>query len=356
MLILVSPAAFKETLGARDAAEAIAAGARSAFPNAEVLACPVSDGGDGLLDVVLPAGALRERVRVTGPLSEPVDAELGWLDPETAIFASSSACGLALVPRESRDPLHATTRGVGELIWEAVERGARLVIVGLGGSATIDGGIGAARGLGWMFRGGDGVMEGGGQLERLSGWDSGWSISAKVLALADVDSPLCGSQGAALVFAPQKGASEADVRQLEAGLERLAEQFALHGRPDLRAMPGGGAAGGLGAGLAFFARAQLVSGSEWVLERVGFDAALARVDLVITGEGRFDRTSFAGKAPGEVVRRAQLARKQVAVVAGSAADFVGIHIATGDGAMLDARDIAQLSARVVREAFGLPRP
>src|SRR5881628_1624088 len=139
-LILVAPAAFKGTLGPRQVADALAVGARRALPDAAVLQCPISDGGDGLLDAVLAPAALRERVSVTGPLGEPVSGELGWVDPETAIFESATACGIALLKPEQLDPLRATTRGVGELVWEAVERGAKTVVVGLGGSATVDGG------------------------------------------------------------------------------------------------------------------------------------------------------------------------------------------------------------------------
>src|SRR6266550_270887 len=146
-LILIAPAAFKGTLGPRQVADALAAGARRALPDAAVLQCPVSDGGDGLLDALLGPAALRERISVTGPLGEPVSGELGWVDPETAIFESATACGIALLKPEQLDPLRATTRGVGELIWEAVERGAKTVVVGLGGTATVDGGSGAARGL-----------------------------------------------------------------------------------------------------------------------------------------------------------------------------------------------------------------
>src|SRR5207244_1889240 len=210
-----------------------------AVPDAALLQWPISDGGDGLLDAVLTPGSLREPVSVTGPLGAPVRGVLGWVDPETAIFESATASGIALLRPDQLDPLRATTRGVGELIWEATERGAKVVVVGLGGSATVDGGTGAARGLGWTF--------------------------------------------------------------LDAHGETL---------------PGGGAAGGLGAGLAFFAKARLVPGAEWVLDRVGFDAALAKADFVVTGEGSFDRTSLVGKASGVVVRRAQAAKKRVAVVAG----------------------------------------
>src|SRR5881227_3010766 len=153
-LILVAPAAFKGTLGPRQVADALAVGARRAFPDAAVLA---------------PA-ALRERVSVTGPLGEPVSGELGWVDPETAIFESATACGIALLKPEQLDPLRATTRGVGELVWEVVERGAKTVVVGLGGSATVDGGTGAARGLGWAFLDSAGapLPEGGGSLVQLA--------------------------------------------------------------------------------------------------------------------------------------------------------------------------------------------
>src|SRR6266516_6854623 len=297
-VILVAPAAFKGTLGPRQVAEAISAGVRRALPEASVLQCPMSDGGDGLLDAVLPSGSLRERVPVTGPLGQPVSGELGWVDAETAIFESATACGIALLKPGQLDPLRATTRGVGELIWEAVERGAQTVVVGLGGSATVDGGTGAACGLGWEFldAAGASLPEGGGSLTQLAEFDGGWGVAARVIALADVTTPLVGSRGAAPVFGPQKGAGPEGVKLLSRGLERLAGLTARHGRPELKPLPGGGAAGGLGAGLAFFAKARLVPGAEWVLDRVGVDAALAKADFVVTGEGFFDRASLVGKA------------------------------------------------------------
>jgi glycerate 2-kinase len=355
-VILVAPAAFKGTFGPRQVADALAAGIRRALPEATVLQCPIADGGDGLLDAVLPPGSLRESVSVTGPLLAPVAGELGWLDPETAIFESATACGLALLPPEQRDPLHTTTRGVGELIWEAVERGAKTVIVGLGGSATVDGGSGAARGLGWTFRDAAGAVlpDGGGALAQLAEWAAGWGLDARVLALADVRTPLVGADGAAPVFGPQKGAGPDAVTRLASGLERLGELMAQHGRPELATVPGGGAAGGLGAGLAFFAKAVLTPGADWVLARVGFDAALARVDLVITGEGAFDRTSFAGKASGEVLRRAQAAKTRVAVVAGRVDGLIGVHTLDGAGRTLDAAGIVGLGELATRQAFGLP--
>ncbi len=355
-LILIAPAAFKGTLGPRQVADALAAGARRALPDAAVLQCPVSDGGDGLLDALLGPAALRERISVTGPLGEPVSGELGWVDPETAIFESATACGIALLKPEQLDPLRATTRGVGELIWEAVERGAKTVVVGLGGTATVDGGTGAARGLGWAFLDATGASlpEGGGSLAQLAEFDGGWSLAARVIALADVTTPLVGSKGAAPVFGPQKGAGPEGVKLLSRGLERLAALMARHGRGDLATLPGGGAAGGLGAGLVCFAKAQLTGGAEWVLGRIGFDAALAKAQLVITGEGSFDKTSLVGKAVGEVVRRAQAAKTRVAVVAGKVDGLVGLHALDGEGRVLDAAGISALAERVVREAFGLP--
>src|SRR5256886_577348 len=357
-VILVAPAAFKGSLGPRQVAEAISMGARRALPGATVLQCPISDGGDGLHDAVLPPGSLREHLKVTGPLGDPVSGELGWVDPETAMFESATACGIALLQPDQLDPLRATTRGVGEMIWEAVERGARTVVVGLGGSATVDGGTGAARGLGWSLRdaAGASLPEGGGSLVQLAVLDGGWGLEARVVALADVTTALVGPEGAAPVFGPQKGAGTEGVKLLSRGLERLGELMARHGRGDLATLPGGGAAGGLGAGLTFFAKAQLTSGAEWVLARVGFDAALAKAQLVITGEGSFDKTSLVGKASGEVVRRAQAAKTRVAVVAGHVEGVGGLHALDGEGRVLDAAGISAPAERAGREGFGCPGP
>src|SRR5258705_9309032 len=223
-VVLVAPAAFKGTLGPRQVAAAIAAGVRRAVPDASVLECPIADGGNGLLDVVLPAGALRERVDVTGPSGDTASAERGWIEGETAIIESASACGLALVEPEDRDPLHTTTRGVGELIWTAADRGARTIVVGLGGTATVDGGTGAARGLGWTFENaaGESLPHGGGSLADLASFRSGWVLGASVVALADVVTPLLGPEGAAPVFGPQKGARPEEIPLLVAGPPRLA--------------------------------------------------------------------------------------------------------------------------------------
>src|SRR2546421_12399892 len=269
VVVLVAPAAFKGSFGPRQVADALSAGIRRALPEASLLQCPISDGGDGLLDAVLAAGALREQVSVTGPLGAPVAGVLGWVDPETAIFESATACGIALLRPDQLDALRTTTRGVGELIWEAAERGAKSVVVGLGGSATVDGGTGMARGLGWTFRDSSGAVlpEGGGALADLAALGGGWSLSARVTGLADVTTPLVGADGAAPVFGPQKGATPDGVRRLAQGLERLAQRAADHGRPDLATLAGGGAAGGLGAGLRVFARGPLMAGGRGVPSR-----------------------------------------------------------------------------------------
>src|ERR1051326_6688035 len=383
-VLLVAPAAFKGTLGPRQVAEAIAAGVRRAIAGAVVLECPVADGGNGLLDVVLPAGALRERVPGPGRIGDAAWGEIGWIDGETAIIESASACGLALVEPEDRDPMRTTTRGVGELIWTAADRGAKTIVVGLGGTATVDGGTGAAdraaktivvglggtataeggtgaaRGLGWTFENaaGQSLPEGGGALGELASFGPGWGLAARIVAWADVATPLLGPEAAAPIFGPQKGARPEEIPQLAQGLEKLADLWAAAGRPELATLPSGGAAGGLGAGLVFFAKAELTGGAEWVLGRAGFDAALAKADLVITGEGVFDKTSLVGKAPGEVVRRARAAKKKVAIVAARADPMPEVTVVSGAGAgggdrLLDAAAISRMAEQVAREA--LPR-
>src|SRR3989454_322212 len=223
-VVLVAPAAFKGTLGPRQVAEALSTGIRRALPEASLLQCPISDGGDGLLDAVLAPASLREKVQVTGPLGTPVSAVLGWVDPETAIFEGATASGIALLRPDELDPLRATTRGVGELIWEAAERGAQVVVVGLGGSATVDGGTGAACGLGWTFADtrGEALPEGGGSLAQLADLGGGWALAAQVLALADVTTPLVGTGGGAPGVAPPKGAGAGGGPRLSRGQKRVA--------------------------------------------------------------------------------------------------------------------------------------
>ena len=345
MRILIAPTAWKGTFSPRQAAAAIAEGVRRALPDAQLEIIPVADGGDGLLDAVLPENARRDTVSVTGPRGNPVEAVLGWADDSTAICESAAACGLALLSRVQRNPVSTTTRGVGELIAQAVSRGAATVVVGLGGSATVDGGTGAGRALGWRFLDDAGVAlaEGGGALIHLARVEAGPALGARVVALADVTTPLTGRRGAAPVFAAQKGAGPAQVELLSAALDRLQMVLGKMGRQSMATVPGSGAAGGLGAGLIWFAGAQLVPGAAWVLERLGVDAAIGRADLVITAEGRVDHTSLVGKVTGEVVRRARAAGKNTLVLAAAAEEGIELPVRHARGRVVDAAGLADLA-------------
>jgi len=308
--IVVVGQAFKGSLSAADVARALGEGvaATGALPTVIV----GSDGGDGLLDAIAPPR--RTVHRVCGPLGEPVEATAGWLDAETAVIESRLACGVALLPWERRDPERATTRGVGELLVAVGAAGATRAIVGLGGSATMDGGLGAARAWGWKATDRDGrdLPDGGGALGRLHALESG-TAPVTVTALADVRNTLLGRRGAA-VYARQKGATPAVTSRLMEGLEVLVRRTVRWDGPALANRAGAGAAGGLGFGLLCFAGATLQPGAAWILERAGFDAAIQGAEAVIVAEATFDRTSLEGKLTGEVLAQARAAGVPVAVV------------------------------------------
>jgi len=285
---LVCPDKFKGTLSAADAAAAMSEGLRRAGLE-QIASLPLADGGEGTLDALVAArGGSRRKVTVTGPLGDPVDAEWALLPGGVAVVEMAQASGLALVPRV-RDPLRASTRGTGELIAAAIRAGARRVIVGVGGSATTDGGLAALEALGWSFG------------------------AVPVTVACDVTTPFL---DAATVFGPQKGASAAQVSLLTRRLASLAEQYERRTGLDVRTLAGAGAAGGLAGGLAAIG-AVLEPGFDVVATAVGLDDALDDVDLVLTGEGRLDATSFAGKVVGGVLEWAGDAGvPDVAVVAG----------------------------------------
>jgi glycerate 2-kinase len=317
--VVCAPNAFKGALSARHAAAAMAQGVADA--GATAVQVPVADGGDGTLDVLLGAtpGSRVEGVRVPGPLGDPVEARLGWLRDGEAVVEMAEAAGLRLVPPGRLDPLRASTHGVGELIRAALDGGARRIVVGVGGSATTDGGAGALRVLGARLfdAAGAELPPGGGALTRLAQVDlTGLHPrlrSCRIEVAVDVRSPLLGPLGAAAVFAPQKGASAGDGAVLERGLQRWAELLA----PARAAEPGMGAAGGCPFGLAVACGAVLLPGAPLVCDLVGLDAALAGAALVLTGEGRLDSSTAAGKAPAEVARRAAAAGIPCVVLAGS---------------------------------------
>jgi glycerate kinase len=323
--IVVAPNALKGSLSAPAAARAMSAGVRLAIPAAEVVEVPVADGGDGLLEV-LGAGQDLQRIAcsVTGPLGNPVAADLLYAaDRGLAIIEMATAAGLALLPATELDPMQATTFGVGELLRLALDQGARHIILGIGGSATSDGGTGLARALGARFLDAHGneLPGNAAALPRIEGIDlerlDPRLAQTRIDVICDVDNPLLGAQGAAQVFAPQKGATPAQVAAIEAGLDNLARRVQQQLGRDIRELRGGGAAGGLGAGLVAFLQAELRPGAEVVLELTGFEAALAGASLVLTAEGRLDNQTARGKAPAEVARLAKRGGIPCVAIAGS---------------------------------------
>ncbi|MEE8572163.1 MAG: glycerate kinase [Gemmatimonadota bacterium] len=359
MRVLVCPTAFKESMSARQVTRAMVEGVSRALPGEAIQRMPVSDGGPGLIDAIAAVdGGERREHAVTGPLGGQITARSLWTPTGEAVIEAADACGLHLMDPADRHPLRAHTLGVGELVMRCLEHGPSAVVLGLGGSGTVDGGTGLARALGYRFLNSEGsdLPPGGGALrdlariECVSGRpDSTTHAAVPVTAIADVRSPLLGPDGAARRFAPQKGASQDEVETLETGLERLAERLAEDLARDVADLPGAGAAGGLGVGCAAFLDADLVAGSDWVLDRVGFDGALESTDLVVTGEGAWDATSGLGKIVWEIIRRAMAASVPVALVCGriTGQSPAGVTALDGGGEWLDADAVARLVAEVV---------
>ena len=328
MKLVAAPNALKGSCSASAAAAALAAGARRAAPGAEVVEVPVADGGDGLLEVAVQVlGAERVPVAVTGPRFTPLAAEFGWLPrARTAIVELALASGLARLPPAQRDPCATTSLGTGELMRRALDLGAETLIVGLGGSATNDGGIGMAQALGYRLLDASGapVEPVGGALARIARIDPAGVdprlARVRVEAVCDVDNPLLGARGAAAVYGPQKGAGAGAIARLDAGLARLAAVLERDLGVAVAEVPGAGAAGGLGAGLLAFCEAALRPGAEVVLDLIGFDRHLDGADLVLTAEGRIDAQSGSGKAPGAVAARARRRALPCIAIAGGLDD------------------------------------
>jgi glycerate kinase len=335
MRIVIAPNAFKGSLSALDAAEAIGEGILAAASDADLVLVPIADGGDGTVEALVAATHGEGRThRVRGPLGDLVDADYGLIDGgSTAVIEMAKAAGLALVPAGKRDPRITTTYGVGELLQGAYDDGARRFIVGIGGSATNDGGAGMAQALGYhlLDDAGHELPPGGLALKRLARIQVGdvhanWK-EAEVEVACDVTNPLTGPTGASAVYGPQKGATPEMVAELDAALKHFAEIIRRDLGVDVEQLPGAGAAGGLGAGLVAFTGARLRPGAEMVMEALRLDERLVGAQLVITGEGRLDsQTARFGKGPAAVARHARQAAIPVVAIGGSVADETELRL------------------------------
>ena len=332
MKIVIAPDSYKESLSAMEVAIQIEAGFREIYPDAEYVKLPVADGGEGTVDAMVAAtGGRQINVSVTGPTGKPVLAHFGITgNQQCAVIEMASASGLECIPPEERNPLITTSYGTGELIKAALDLGVTGFIIGLGGSATNDGGAGMLQALGihLLDKAGHNIGKGGQCLSELEYVDvSGMDPRLKqcrITVACDVTNPLTGPQGASAIFGPQKGANPAMVRFLDENLKHYAEVIARQTGKDVEFAPGAGAAGGLGAALLAFLNAELRSGIEIVTEAVELEKAIMDADLVITGEGRIDSQSIKGKVPVGVARLAKRHNKPVIGIAGSLSSDVAV--------------------------------
>lgn len=330
MKVVVAPQAFKGSLDAPEVADAIARGVRQVFPRAEVLTLPVADGGEGTVRALVQSSKGRTvTTRVLGPLEKPVNATWGLLgDGETAVIEMAAASGLPLLRRDERNPMRTTSFGSGELIRHALDHGVRRLIIGIGGSATNDGGAGMASALGVRFldANGQSLPHGGGALRHLAHIDPSEIDprlpNVEVRVACDVNNPLTGPTGASQVYGPQKGADAHMVGLLDEALQRYADVLERDLGKSIGDVAGAGAAGGLGAGLLAFLDATLCSGVDIVFDAIHLDDGLAGATLVITGEGRMDSQDIYGKAPIAVAKRARnLGVPTIAIVGTTGRDY-----------------------------------
>jgi glycerate 2-kinase len=324
MRLLIATDSFKECASSLEAGRAMADGWARVFPDWTADIVPVADGGEGMTEALVTAcgGAYAEAV-VTGPLGEPVRARYGLLDGgATAVIEMAAASGLPLVPPSQRDPRLTTTRGTGELMLDAARRGVTKILLGIGGSATNDGGAGMAQALGWHLLDATGapLPHGGAALARLDRIEGDLApelLNVAIIAACDVDNPLCGPRGASHVYGPQKGATPEIALALDAALEHFGEIIEAQLHVSVRDVPGAGAAGGLGAGLLAFANASLRRGIEVILDAARFDERARDATLVLTGEGRIDAQTAHGKTVAGVAHAARRAHKPVIALAGT---------------------------------------
>jgi glycerate kinase len=346
MKILIAPDKFKGSLSAREVADNIELGLRDVLRDAEIAIAPMADGGEGTAEVICNAlGGSWVKCTAHDALGREIDARYAWIaNRNLAVMEMSEAAGMRRIAESERNPVRTTTFGVGEMISDAANRGAGEIILGLGGSATNDGGFGMARALGFLFFSGEDELSGAvTELQKLTrivapspdtsrplltkGEDRGEGKSSSVvhplsqitiIAAVDVRNPLLGENGATRVFGPQKGASEDEIDILERALTRLADVVAEKSGFDYRDEPGTGAAGGLGFGLMSFCGAQTRSGFEVVAEAVNLESKVENADVVITGEGSLDRQTLEGKTPAGVARLARKLGKRVFAFVGHA--------------------------------------
>ncbi|EHK0944702.1 glycerate kinase [Citrobacter farmeri] len=369
MKIVIAPDSYKESLSALEVANAIEQGFREIWPDADYVKLPVADGGEGTVEAMVEATTGRiVEVDVTGPLGEPVTAFYGLSgDERTAFIEMAAASGLEQVPVTLRDPLKTTSWGTGELIRHALDVGVEHIIIGLGGSATNDGGAGMVQALGAKLLDAqqNDIGQGGAALEALSQLDISQLdkrlAACRIEVACDVTNPLTGKEGASAVFGPQKGATAETIDRLDTALAHYAQIIARDLKVDVLELAGGGAAGGMGAALYAFCGAQLRRGIEIVTDALQLDACVADADLVITGEGRIDSQTIHGKVPVGVAKVAKRYNKPVIGIAGSLTADVGIvhehgldavfsviyTICTLDDALKNAAENVRMTARNV---------
>jgi glycerate 2-kinase len=357
MKVVIAPDSFKESLTALQVATAIERGWLKVFPKAKVVKVPMADGGEGTVQALVDATGGRFVSRsVKGPLGAPVKARYGLLgDGRTAVIEMAEASGLPLVPREERNPLLTSTYGTGELMRDALKHGVRRLIIGLGGSATNDGGCGMAQALGVRFHREDGSLieapMGGGEMAAIARIDASGLLpelaKVQVTVACDVDNPLSGKRGAAHVFGPQKGADAAMVAALDAGLKQLGRVVKADLGIAIDRLPGAGAAGGLGGGLVAFCAAELRRGVDIVIEATRLERHMKGAKLVITGEGRLDSQTPYGKAPAGVGQLAGRLGIPVIGIGGGLADDARVVFEHG----LDAIEAAVARPMALDEAF-----
>ncbi len=358
MKFVVATDSFKGSMRSDEAGSIIAEALRAAFGDAEIVMIPVADGGEGTTDAVVRAtgGAMHE-VTVTGPLGKPTAARYGRLPgEEVAVMEMAAASGIELVPVDALDPMKATTFGTGELMRAAIESGVREIILGVGGSATVDGGAGMAQALGYRLLDAEGTEcgRGGEALKTIAEIESDAVLPAlnacRIRVACDVTNPLLGERGAARVFGPQKGATPEMVEDLERGLASLAEVWINKGMLETIGEPGDGAAGGLGAGLRAFCGAEMSSGADLVAEINGFNREIRDADVFVTGEGRTDEQTAGGKLCAVLAAKARAAGARTILISGA------LHGDLGElDGLFDARFAAVGDVVTIEEALGSAR-